>query len=514
MILERNQLKDCVCLSRERKYYQAFKRTGIHALFGLVLCLVPSFKSIAADVPCGFTDELVYDGLDTPLGVTFLPDGRALAWSKFGEIVIFNPNNSPISDPAPYMTLPVDKVSTIAESGLIDLALDLNFTLDPNPTGNQNHYFYVYYTHEIEAPHTTELPRISRFEHNVATSTGDLNSETVLFINTDAENESLIGDDPKNHFNHVGAGLDFAPDGSLILIVGDSDATDGTLGFSQDLSLYAGKILRINKDGTIPADNPNIPGALPEIFAYGLRNPFRARFDDPTGRLFIGDVGGNTQSIAVEEVNLAVITGADNTAGVNYGWSICEGKTCMDPPGEPSSHAPPLFSYDHLGNQASITGGIVYRGTVFPAIYNGAYFYGDFARGWLRYLTFDADGSVIGNFELSPNVGSVIGIEQSPAGDLYYMTRGAPSEIRRIRFSPTSAAPKVTIELPEDGTSFLENESITFTGSATACDLLDSDLTGSLTWVSDLAGSIGTGATFVRSGLTPWRSHHYLYGYR
>ena len=470
-------------------------------VLSLAFTLSSPRTTFAADVPCGFVDELIYNQFAIPLGITFLPDGRALAWDKLGTIDIFDPNNDPINNATTYMIIPGNKINSSGESGLLDLTLDPDFSLvEPLPPG-KNRYFYVYYMHDIEAPATTELARISRFEHDVTTSTGDLSSETVIFTNTDPENEPLIRNSVQNHFNHAGCGLDFAPDGTLVITIGDSDATDGTLAHSQRNDLYAGKVLRINKDGTIPADNPfedPNDGILDEIFAFGLRNPFRARFDDPTGRLLIGEVGGNTQSVAVEEINLAIITGVNNTAGANYGWPDCEGIIC-NPPLMP--HEIPIHSVNHFGNQASITGGVVYRGSTFPTTYSGVYFYGDFVRSWLRYLTFDPmDNTVVtGDFEFSPNIGSAIGIEQSPTGDLYYMVLGATSQIRRIRFNNVPE-PTVAITSPANGAVFIENNSISFTG--TACDLIDGDVTSSLDWVSDqVVGSIGTGGTFSRSDL-------------
>src|SRR5207344_307873 len=127
---------------------------------------------------------------------------------------------------------------------------------------------------------------------------------------------------------------------------------------AQDLTSPRGKILRINRDGTVPTDNPFYDGTGPnrdEIWARGLRNPFRAFYDSLSGRLYVGDVGGNDYSTAQEEVNLGV-------AGANYGWPTCEGSSCGGNP----QITTPVYSYPHNGRDASITGGFIYRGSKFP----------------------------------------------------------------------------------------------------------------------------------------------------
>ena len=124
-----------------------------------------------------------------------------------------------------------------------------------------------------------------------------------------------------------------------------------------------------------------------------MRNPYRAYYDAPTGRLFIGDVGGNDYSTATEEVDLGA-------AGANYGWPNCEGELR-------SRRTPiPIYSYPHNGRDAAITGGFVYHGSQFPSSYEGSYFFADYTQNWIKRLTFDANGNVNGVFNFEPLDGS------------------------------------------------------------------------------------------------------------
>ena len=217
-------------------------------------------------------------------------------------------------------------------------------------------------------------------------------------------------------------------------------------GEAQDLTKPRGKILRFNMDGTVPTDNPFYDGAGPNydaIWALGLRNPFRAYYDAPTGRLIIGDVGGNVYSTAIEEIDIGA-------RGANYGWPNVEA-----PNGNPAYTAPAYY-YPHNGRDAAMTGGFVYHGTQFPSSYQGSYFFADYTQNWIKRLTFDANGNVTGVFNFEPTDGSVDG----PYGDIVYMTEGPDgalyyvdlgysdisgtfgvSKIRRIEFYPVRPAP-------------------------------------------------------------------------
>ena len=156
-------------------------------------------------------------------------------------------------------------------------------------------------------------------------------------------------------------------------------------------------MLRVNADGTIPSDNPFVdgPGAnKDEIWAYGLRNPFRFSFDPMSGLLYLGDVGGNDHSTAYEEVDVIV-------RGANYGWPLCEGPCSV------AGVTSPMYSYPHAGRDAAIMGGFVYRGNQFPTEYQGNYFFADYAQNWLKRLTLDASGTIVtGVFPVLPPDGA------------------------------------------------------------------------------------------------------------
>ena len=189
--------------------------------------------------------------------------------------------------------------------------------------------------------------------------------QTVLFIERPMD-------------RHYGGMLEFGPDGYLYVAVGDA-ATGGDHG--QDTATLNGTILRLDVDAegpyAIPATNPFVSGGgAPEIWAYGLRNPWR--FDiDPVDRLvYIGDVG-QTKWEEIDVISL-------DSSGVNFGWSDMEGAHCFGLPGcDPADYTGPIAEYDHTGGACSVTGGVVYRGDAIPEL-TGTYFYGDWCQGWTR----------------------------------------------------------------------------------------------------------------------------------
>ena len=211
---------------------------------------------------------------------------------------------------------------------------------------------------------------------------------------------------------------------------------------SQDLNSPRGKIHRIWPDGLVPTDNPFYDGSGPHwdsVWAYGLRNPFRAYYDRPTGRLFVGDVGGNG-SQSWEEVDLGA-------RGANYGWPDVEG-----PCSAPCTN--PLYSYIHNGNGSSITGGFVYHGTQFPSGMQGNYFFADYSGRWIKRMAFDSSGNFNGVFNFEPltgnnSAGDIVYLIEGPDGALYYLDLGYAdttgtfgiSKLRRIRYLASNQAP-------------------------------------------------------------------------
>lgn len=264
------------------------------------------------------------------------------------------------------------------ESGLLGLAFDPDFAT--------NGYFYVNYTAGgLET-------RISRF-HAPTRYSADPGSEQVLL--------SFAQPD----YNHNGGWLGFGPDGKLYVGSGDGGGANDPDGNGQNLDTLLGKILRMNSDGSVPADNPfaadGDPSTRGEIWAYGFRNPWRGGFDRQTGELWIGDVGQDAR----EEIDLVV-------AGGNYGWDACEGTLCSG--AAPAGHRSPLFEYTHATGQ-SITGGYRYRGPLAAA--TGKYFYGDFISG--RVWALDYDGSAVTGNRLIATIPLLSSFGEDLEGNLY-----------------------------------------------------------------------------------------------
>ena len=362
-----------------------------------------------------FQNEVLATGFDLPTSIEFLPDGRMLVIQLAGKILVLPPPYTQ-PDTTPFLQL-TNIGSAGVQQGIYDIVLDPNF--------GTNHFYYVFYTLG-----TPNRDRLSRFTAN-ATNTGTVaGSELVLYQgleNADAE--------------HHGGALNFGNDGKLYFTTGEHFIPSE----SQLLTNPRGKIHRINPDGSVPTDNPFYDGTGPNvdsIWALGLRNPYRAYYDAPTGRLYVGDVGGNDPGTAKEELNVGV-------RGANYGWPNSEGP-CSSP------CTSPIYWYPHNGRDAAITAGFVYHGTQFPAEYQGNFFFADYTQNWIRRLTLDAAGNVTGVFNFEPPDGAVDGpygdivyLTEGPDGALYYVDLGysdvlgiaGVSKIRRIRYSNSNQAP-------------------------------------------------------------------------
>ena len=239
------------------------------------------------------------------------------------------------------------------ERGLLSLA----FSPDYKSSGN----FYVWYTQPGGAT------VLSRFKVSDDPDVANPNSEEVILIV------------PQPEPNHNGGRLQFGPDGMLYLGLGDGGGSNDPQGNGQKGSTLLGKLIRIDVDPVhgsyaIPSDNPFLgnAGIRDEIWALGLRNPWKISFDPEAGDLFIADVGQE----ALEEVNFQ---SASSTGGENYGWSIMEGTECNAANCNPSSLTLPVTEYTHADG-CSITGGEVYRGSAYPNLY-GSYLFADYCTG-------------------------------------------------------------------------------------------------------------------------------------
>lgn len=230
---------------------------------------------------------------------------------------------------------------------------------------------------------------------------------------------------PSNHWSfhwHFGGQLSWGPDDRLYFATGDHNIEKE---WSQDINNLGGCIVRMNKDGSFPDDNDGVlqGGAAGCWKAIGLRSPWRSRWDLPTGRYFIGDVGGNDQQTAVEEIN--VYHWGDNFT--NFGWPNCEGPCDYEPFKDSCScvdHVDPVYHTKHLGNSQAIIGGFVYRGDMFDEEeFKGAYFFADYSQNHIRYLKFDGTGrNVVSDHDFDLQADSVIALEVGPNGDIFVGT--------------------------------------------------------------------------------------------
>jgi glucose/arabinose dehydrogenase len=237
-------------------------------------------------------------------------------------------------------------------------------------------------------------------------------------IQPGSEREVLRVDQP--YANHNGGHLAFGPDGYLYIGLGDGGSAGDPEGRAQSLDTLLGKIMRISprpaggRPYGIPSDNPfvGMPGARPEIWAYGLRNPWRFSFDRATGELWIGDVGQD----AWEEVNVL----ASDQGGANLGWDLLEGSHPFEGSPEIASTVLPVYEYPHDGAVCAVTGGSVYRGEAVPAL-QGAYVFGDFCTGVLQALA-PRPGRAPAHRELGPVVPSLASFGEDAAGELYALS--------------------------------------------------------------------------------------------
>jgi glucose/arabinose dehydrogenase len=311
--------------------------------------------------------ELMTSQLNQPVHVTHAGDGsgRLFVVEKRGRIVVLRDGvrlQTPFLDITPLVN------SGGSEQGLLGLAF--------HPSYAANGLFYVNYTDRNGIGDTV----VARYQVRADNpDVADPNSAVTL----------LGIEDPAT--NHNGGNLVFGPDGYLYIGMGDGGRAGDPWGNAQNKSVLLGKMMRLDVDGglpyAIPPDNPfvNEPDARAEIWAYGLRNPWRYSFDRATGDLYIADVGQN----AWEEIHLQR-GGAGG--GQNYGWNRMEGSHCFpaNRACDPSLYEQPIAEYGS-SQGCSIIGGFVYRGPSFPQLHS-FYFYGDFCSGRIWGLREQAPG--------------------------------------------------------------------------------------------------------------------------
>lgn len=344
----------------------------------------------------------VLSGLSQPVFLAAPPgDSRLFVVEQTGRIRIGSADGKLLDDP--FLDLS-GRVGTAPEGGLLTMAF--------HPRYGDNGQVFVYY---IDTGDDTVVERY--------TVSGDPDR-------LDPGSAKRILALTQRRRNHNGGMLQFGPDGMLYIFLGDEGGAGDPFGNGQNPETLHGSILRIDVDGgdpyAIPDDNPfaGEEGARGEIWAIGLRNPWRSTFDFADNVLYVADVGQNER----EEIN-AVPAGE---AGVNYGWNTMEGSACYQSSGcDMSGLTLPVVEYVHDGNVCSVTGGYVYRGSQLPEI-AGHYFYSDFCTGFLRSFRFDGGQATDERRWNVGSLGAVSSFGVDGAGELYVVNlTGSVSRLER-----------------------------------------------------------------------------------
>ncbi|WP_329386712.1 PQQ-dependent sugar dehydrogenase [Streptomyces sp. NBC_01716] len=367
-------------------------RTRSTAIIGTI-CLIGSLAlgQASADEPAApraSAAEVVLTDVGTatnPIAGAAGPDGTVWIAERAGTVRVLGDQG--LGEPVLDIS---DETTTDGERGLLGVAFDKDFA-----------HFYISFTN-LEGTSTID---------EFAVQDGAIQQDTRRTVLTQTQPFE----------NHNGGDIKFGPDGYLYIALGDGGSGGDPQGNGQKLDTLLGKILRIDPAGAepyaIPADNPFVddPNAKDEIWAYGLRNPWRFSFDSGTGDLLIGDVGQSEW----EEIDWA---SADSAGGENYGWASMEGNHPFRGGTEPANHVPPVHEYDRNGLGCSVTGGFVYRGDAIPDL-QGQYLYSDYCDGTVRTLTIE-NGAVTAQGDLGVNPGEVISFVEGGDRELYVLTLG------------------------------------------------------------------------------------------
>jgi glucose/arabinose dehydrogenase len=422
----------------------------------------------ASTPPQGFAETVVLNGsaatgAQTPTAVGYEPvTGHLWVLEKGGASAetTARVRRKDVTSGVVTTALTLSCVDGQGERGLLGIAFSPSWQ---QPGGR---HVYLYYTRRINATGPCAESgqaagarnRVSRFTE----SGGVLSGEQVI----------LDGPNLSAATNHNGGTLRFAPDGTLFVSMGDNNTDADPNPLSRDRSDLRGKILRVNANGSIPLDNPfyGQAGIRPEIWAWGLRNPFRFGIDSQTGAVLIGDVG----EITWEMIDIGV-------PGGDYGYPCFEGPAPFqpcNPAPAPGTVIPPAYYYGH-GSQtlpvvgASVTGGPVYRHTAFPTTYQGSYFFGDYISGWIRRATIGPGNQLTDVHVFLPDATTVVDIAVSPAGCLTWVGISGQG-VREVCFTGSD----------DDGDGFYsvedcdDGDPTSYPGAAEVCDGNDNACNG------------------------------------
>jgi glucose/arabinose dehydrogenase len=345
-------------------------------------------------LPPGLTlklDPFITNGLSAPVFLTQpLNDGRIFVVEQAGRIRVIR---NGVLQTTPFLDIS-SRVLGGGERGLLSVAF--------HPQYATNHFFYVYFTTQ-----TNGDIRIERF---TTTSNPEVADPTTSKL--------IITAPHSTYANHNGGLLAFGPDGMLYAGLGDGGSAGDPLGNGQNFNSLLGSLLRLDVDQgdpyAIPANNPYVGQAnrRGEIWAKGLRNPWRYAFDAATSLLYIADVGQGLH----EEVDVV----AANRGGVNYGWNVMEGASCYNASTcNQTGFELPILDYGH-NPACSITGGYVYRGSAIPGIH-GHYFYSDYCAGFLKSFRYE-NGVAVDQKDWGLTSSSVTSFGADFGGELYMMS--------------------------------------------------------------------------------------------
>lgn len=366
----------------------AYQNATVFGNLELVDVMTPTFSQVLIN----------NTALTNPTVMTMLTDGRILIGQQGGTVKVVKDG---VILPGNALAITVDASGgQYTERGLIGITADPNFAT--------NGYIYIFYTTTVGGTHN----KVSRFKMN-----GDV---------IDPASETLVTnlDLLSTASNHNGGALHFGLDGKLYIATGENAKPAN----AQNLNVTHGKLLRLNSDGTIPADNPyaaDTNSAKRKIWQYGLRNPFTFDIQPGTGKLFINDVGQD----AWEEINDGTV------ANKNFGWPSVEGTT------ENTAYANPVYTYQHGSgnvNGCAITGGCFFNPTTtnYPSKYVGKYFFMDYCGNWMDVMDPNT-GAKIERF-LPAVIGSApVAVDVAADGNLYYLTR-SPAALYKITYSGSS----------------------------------------------------------------------------
>jgi len=376
----------------------------------------------SSGVPAGFTKQVLASGLKNPTVFAFAPNGDIYLGEQGGAILIYRKG---AFMPTPVVTLRTDSAG---EKGLLGLALDPGFAT--------NGYMYVSYTTLDEH---AQLSRLT-----VVNGVANLASEVVYLKGNQYQNA-----------HHSANDLHIGPDGKLWWSVGDNVPA---ISNAQTLTNIYGKILRFNLDGTIPADNPflRVPGAIPAIYAYGLRNPFRFTFL-PNGSAMTEDTGSSYW----EEMDTI-------QPGGNYGWDYYEGNcgSC--------GYINPVYAYGHLPTDGAASAIAAYTNGTFPQQYNTVVFFGDYNRRDIEAVAFDPTyRTEVSDTVFDNSAGTIADLQEGPDGSLYYVSvfEGTFTRISATgpfpptavaSASPTAGAAPLAVQFSSAGSSDPFGKTLTY----------------------------------------------------